>query len=82
MRMKNNTFVPWCVLPLKMQMLLKSIHPGFEKISDVGKWWIEGIGWWEDHHHVARLRTDKLIDDDFGVLATMRNAKESLGRIL
>ncbi len=79
MRKTNNTFVPWCVLPLKMQILLNSIHPGFEKISDAGKWWVKGIGWWEEHHHVARLQTDKLDDDDVAVLAAMRSAKESLG---
>lgn len=79
MRKIKNMFVPWHVLPFNIQMLLKSIHPGFDKISDAGDWWIEGIGWWEEHHHVARLRTDCLNDDNIGVLAAMRSAKESLG---
>jgi len=75
MRKIKNMFVPWHVLPLNIQMLLKSIHPGFDKISDAGDWWIEGIGWWEEHHHVARLRTDKLDDDDIGIITEMRNAR-------
>jgi hypothetical protein len=75
MKKLDNTFVPWHVLSLNMQTLLNSLHPAFEKIARTGKWWEEGIGWCEEHHHVARLRTDKLSDNDIEIITAMRNMK-------
>jgi hypothetical protein len=75
MKKPDNTFVPWCVLSLNMQTLLNSLHPAFEKIAETGKWWVEGIGWCEEHHHVARLRTDKLGNNDIETITAMRNTK-------
>src|SRR5659263_93233 len=75
MKKPDNTFVPWCVLSLNMQTLLNSLHPAFEKIARTGKWWVEGIGRCEEHHHVARLRTDKLSDNDIETITAMRNTK-------